>query len=585
MSETDELLSSTASLQSRQPFPKDDTGSITDNQRLKTLPSISAFQLLFPFGATVFKEPINQDVQVSTVDHHAVNKFNPSRVRVDLTPRPVMAASRLIDLLARTNAGHYIDFRPVDTLLQSFGGAVNKVNRGDDNALDPEFVIEKVPASRSDVFQSDSISIVEKRLLTRFLKVCLANNQSTAKAPMPSSTPSPDSFSSFNQFMDSMKLSMKLKAFISSSIVFESNITSTAPESMSVERGLQRVKQFADSLMRFGTSTPFLFPNYGTGEISQALCRLCAVHGGTYVLRCHVTAIEADSSSNTDDNDVDNGGANEGDGDRDRENSGDKHVRTGIQNKQIVTSNGDVVYAKHVFISPQFFPLQQTGVSDDIQVVWRMVVLLDNPALLPARCMLTTSNAGVSLRVRQTDHTTFACSPGLFVLYAETEDPRQGGTEQDVIRVVSQFVDLSNIMSGQQQQSIKTQTEGDVGNEPSTEGNEQGPGETSRDWGLAPKKPRAQWAMTYARPWSYKLATDIEELEKQWAVHIPTPTDVEHDVDSVVNEAERLFRMVITDPDTEFFPDLSEELQKLVYDNNGIGGEDGVTAESSTTTM
>jgi hypothetical protein len=34
---------------------------------------------------------------------------------------------------------------------------------------------------------------------------------------------------------------------------------------------------------QYGT-TPFLYPLYGTSELSQAFCRVCAVHGGVYVL-------------------------------------------------------------------------------------------------------------------------------------------------------------------------------------------------------------------------------------------------------------------------------------------------------------
>jgi RAB protein geranylgeranyltransferase component A len=37
------------------------------------------------------------------------------------------------------------------------------------------------------------------------------------------------------------------------------------------------------SLGRFG-NTPFLWPMYGSGELPQAFCRLCAVFGGVYYL-------------------------------------------------------------------------------------------------------------------------------------------------------------------------------------------------------------------------------------------------------------------------------------------------------------
>lgn len=85
--------------------------------------------MLFLFGETDFKE---LDVQASTVDEHVVSKSNPSRVRVDLTARRVMAAFGLIYLLARTNMGYYIAFRHVETLLQSFGESLNMAIKGAD---------------------------------------------------------------------------------------------------------------------------------------------------------------------------------------------------------------------------------------------------------------------------------------------------------------------------------------------------------------------------------------------------------------------------------------------------------------------
>jgi RAB protein geranylgeranyltransferase component A len=43
--------------------------------------------------------------------------------------------------------------------------------------------------------------------------------------------------------------------------------------------GLRATKKFLSSLGRFGP-TPFLWSMYGTGELPQAFCRLCAVFGG-----------------------------------------------------------------------------------------------------------------------------------------------------------------------------------------------------------------------------------------------------------------------------------------------------------------
>lgn len=52
----------------------------------------------------------------------------------------------------------------------------------------------------------------------------------------------------------------------------------------SAGRGVARLRQYLGAMGRFG-ATPFIAPLYGHGELAQAFCRSCAVHGGVYMLR------------------------------------------------------------------------------------------------------------------------------------------------------------------------------------------------------------------------------------------------------------------------------------------------------------
>ncbi|KAG0722555.1 Rab proteins geranylgeranyltransferase component A 1 [Chionoecetes opilio] len=62
--------------------------------------------------------------------------------------------------------------------------------------------------------------------------------------------------------------------------------------------GLERTRAFLTSLGRYGT-TPFLFSMYGSGELPQAFCRLCAVFEGIYILRKPVSSLVVHSPSRT----------------------------------------------------------------------------------------------------------------------------------------------------------------------------------------------------------------------------------------------------------------------------------------------
>jgi len=53
---------------------------------------------------------------------------------------------------------------------------------------------------------------------------------------------------------------------------------------------LGKMNLYLDSVGRYGDS-PFLYPIYGLGGLPEAFSRLCAIHGGTYMLNTQVDEI------------------------------------------------------------------------------------------------------------------------------------------------------------------------------------------------------------------------------------------------------------------------------------------------------
>jgi Rab GDP dissociation inhibitor len=47
---------------------------------------------------------------------------------------------------------------------------------------------------------------------------------------------------------------------------------------------VNNIKLYSESLARFNTGSPYIYPLYGLGELPQAFARLSAVYGGTYML-------------------------------------------------------------------------------------------------------------------------------------------------------------------------------------------------------------------------------------------------------------------------------------------------------------
>ena len=53
---------------------------------------------------------------------------------------------------------------------------------------------------------------------------------------------------------------------------------------------IEKMQLYSDSIGRYGDS-PFLYPIYGLGGLPEAFSRLCAIHGGTYMLNTPVSEI------------------------------------------------------------------------------------------------------------------------------------------------------------------------------------------------------------------------------------------------------------------------------------------------------
>lgn len=53
---------------------------------------------------------------------------------------------------------------------------------------------------------------------------------------------------------------------------------------------IEKMQLYLESIGRYGDS-PFLYPIYGLGGLPEAFSRLCAIHGGTYMLNTKVDEI------------------------------------------------------------------------------------------------------------------------------------------------------------------------------------------------------------------------------------------------------------------------------------------------------
>ncbi|KAM4019913.1 rab proteins geranylgeranyltransferase component A 1 [Anomaloglossus baeobatrachus] len=187
------------------------------------------------------------------------------RFNIDLVSKFLYSRGLLIDLLIKSNVSRYTEFKNVTRILTYHHGK-----------------IEQVPCSRSDVFSSKQLSMIEKRTLMKFLTFCADYEQH------------PEEYEDhkeamFSEFLHYKRLSPSLQHFVLCSIAMVSKSSSTI-------EGLKATQHFLRCLGRYG-NTPFLFHMYGLGEIPQCFCRMSAVFGGIYCLHHSLRGLLVDAQS------------------------------------------------------------------------------------------------------------------------------------------------------------------------------------------------------------------------------------------------------------------------------------------------
>ncbi|XP_053659096.1 rab proteins geranylgeranyltransferase component A [Anopheles marshallii] len=187
------------------------------------------------------------------------------RFNIDLAPKLLYARGAMVDLLISSNICRYTEFRALDRVATVWDGR-----------------IMTVPCSRSDVFTSKEVNVVEKRLLMKFLQSCATYEEDAeAKDELEGET--------FLEHLQKHKLTPNLVHYVLCAIAMGNERTPCRD-------GVAAVKKFLMSLGHYGNS-PFLFPVYGCGEIPQCFCRLCAVFGGIYCLNKAIDGIQLETSN------------------------------------------------------------------------------------------------------------------------------------------------------------------------------------------------------------------------------------------------------------------------------------------------
>lgn len=221
---------------------------------------------------------------------------------LDSNPKLLLAAGKMVDSIISSQVGNYLEFKSIDTLYF--------LSSNEKKGHSQKYLLQRLPSSKADIFNSKMISALEKRSLMKVIQFAIDYGRRKDGLPVetlnenelahgrallrPQNKDSAKSLSTdiqsieqlpdrpFIDFLKDCGVQSKLMPFITFGLSLEAASTCTTSV------GLDGIYRHINASGRFG-NTSFLVPVYGTSEFAQAYCRLSAVWGGIFILREDVT--------------------------------------------------------------------------------------------------------------------------------------------------------------------------------------------------------------------------------------------------------------------------------------------------------
>lgn len=192
---------------------------------------------------------------------------------IDLTPKILFAKSDVLPLLVKSRVNRYLEFKP----LSSFHTFENDS-------------FDRVPGTKEDIFTDQTLSLMTKRNLMRFMKFVYNYDDAEPDASASATQKNTPLWLPYanKPVILFMREKFKLEPQQITELVYSIGL-STSPD-ISTINGLARMKRYLVSLGAYG-SFPALYSTYGSAaELIQAFSRSAAVGGATYKLNTSIVS-------------------------------------------------------------------------------------------------------------------------------------------------------------------------------------------------------------------------------------------------------------------------------------------------------
>ncbi|CAM9887380.1 unnamed protein product [Chrysoparadoxa australica] len=185
---------------------------------------------------------------------------------VDLIPKFIMACGNLVKMLLLTKVTRYLEFKNID------GSYVYKAGK-----------TLKVPATPDEALRTSLMGMFEKRRFRKLLVYLSGYDKDK-----------PETYGGLD--LRAMTMRQVYEHF-----GVDENTMSFTGHAMALQRDdsylnapamqtVEAIQLYCYSLERYGKS-PYIYPMYGLGGLPEGFSRLCAIHGGTFMLQCPVEEV------------------------------------------------------------------------------------------------------------------------------------------------------------------------------------------------------------------------------------------------------------------------------------------------------
>jgi len=196
----------------------------------------------------------------------AASLGRPRDYNVDIIPKFIMSYGEMVNLLLHCNVQNYLQFRPIQGSYVYVKGKIHKV-----------------PVTTSEALSTPLLGLFEKNRFKNFLLYIQdydENKKETHKGRDLHTMTMAQLFKDFN-------LDVQCQEFVGHAVALyreDSYLQRPAIETV------KKIVLYFESLNRFKKS-PYIYPEYGLGELPQAFARMSALYGGTYMLRAKIQEI------------------------------------------------------------------------------------------------------------------------------------------------------------------------------------------------------------------------------------------------------------------------------------------------------